>query len=728
MKRAARGPVYSAGVFVLVAGLLVLAAASLTVLFRGKPAFRVEVFGSTERPRARPAGADAIRSARPAEVRQGSLGDPERLRYAAGFTPWADPAGEGGAAAPRDQLLDMARIWASQEQWDRSLQAYDSLVAARPDDGALALERARVLSWAGNPAGAGDALLAAGREGDPSLQVEAARYYWWGGRLGAADSLLSAARAAGSVDPELPKLQEEVRRAMTPDVRTATRWLGENGGWREQLALARALAAEKEHGRAIRHYRASLATGGAPDSVYLELASTAAAAESSTVVVSTLTQYLRRHPRDRNARVTLARAYGWAENYPAATRAYRELLNAQDEPELRFELGQILAWSGQQAEAELELRRVATAEPRHAPTFRLLGDLARWRGNWDVALLSYRHAADLDPTLPLAADLAETERQRELARLAAMPVRIDECRVAVQTFADNLGFRWLASEASQTWRPGWGQVTLAVNQSYSAGDAPIPQDRAVDGYGFRFAADARVARGVSVGVQLGNAGYGSFGTFTTWGAGVAFSDLLGASVSLNYSRQPALRRASTLASLQAGVTADVVQLVASRSAGAWSAWSQVEAERLRSGLGATERYTGALALRRQLGSRLSASVGVSALATRGDNPTLPGWGSLYWAPDYYVEPNVGLAYSAPLGRNWRLGASVRPGYAFVREREGAQARFGSGGKPTLGVGADLTYRGGRWTVTGSGDWSGAAGSGYRAAIVQVEGAYSLGAQ
>jgi len=130
-------------------------------------------------------------------------------------------------------------------------------------------------------------------------------------------------------------------------------------------------------------------------------------------------------------------------------------------------------------------------------------------------------------------------------------------------------------------------------------------------------------------------------------------------------------------------------------------------------------------LTRSLTNNLSAAVSISGLRARSSAPVLPEWGSLYWAPEYYVEPGLGLAYNTPLSGGFSLGAGAHMGYAFMRERLGAQ-RFQGTGVPVFGGTLDLRYHTGPWSFDLSAGYGGAVTEGYRAGSLRLQATYKTG--
>jgi tetratricopeptide (TPR) repeat protein len=714
-----------------VAAVVLITAGALTVLFKVRPAFEVDVFGTADPGERGRGGAAGVRPEDDPGVRVGRTGDPGVGAPSApgpGSSDWEGWT-DAGLDAARSAALGEARRLATAKEWTRALALYDRLVRENPRNDVLAIERARVLSWSGNNAAAAAALaeVAARRPGDAALRTEAARYYAWAGRAAEADSLAGEALALAPRDAVADSLRREVRRSTLPTVATAERWLREESGPTEsaELALAHALVREQRFAEALPHFRAA-ARGGA-DSVLLELASVALAADSSAAAAAALEQYLRTHPNDQEARTTLARAYNWSRQYEAAIPVYASLLARRDDPLLRFEMAQAQAWSGQLAAAEANLLALVEAHPGHAEGLKLLGDLARWRGEPSRALGYYTLASSLNPRVEgLQAALREVEREERLAMAAATPLPPEEYRVEVESFGDNQGFRWASAQVVRQWRPRWGVLEVDVRNDYLGGGSGPGAPGGTAGFGVCLAAEADLFPGIRFRAQAGTRGYADVGLFGVWGAEIRFADYLtGFDASLAYLHQPGVRRAGTLAALYGESTSDLLQATLSGTAGRWLVWTQAEVEQLRSDLGSSRRYAASAVLRRPIARYLDATLGFSALTTTGATPSLERLGSLWWSPEYYLAPSLGLAYRAPVGERWAVEASVTPGYAFVRERAGGERRFEPGATPTLAVGAGVEYQAGPWTVGAAGSWGGAVGPGYRAGGVRVHGTYRI---
>lgn len=718
-----RGRPYSLGLAALILGTLTLGAFALTVIFAGEAAFPVEVFGnaSAERRESGP----SLRGSAAGEVLHGFLRDFELPPEETGDYALA------GSWAAADPQLDRARTLSGVGEWDEALGIYEALVEARPNSEELALERARVLSWSGDAVAAAQAVeeVARTRPGDAALRVEAAQYYWWAGEAEEADRLLTEARRLGAVETDVAALQQQVRGAYTPGIESARRWVEDENSWTNRVVLARAYLAEEQWIPAIQELDRALATGSAPDSLYLDIAAAATAADSAGLAITALREYVRLNPDDTQARLSLARSYSWDEQFESSAVEYERYLEIREDPEARFELAQILSWMERNDAAARELRRVATARPLHAPTYRLLGDLALWSGDYELAIANYRYASDLAPAdVEIRTALRQAETEFGRAQMAAMPLPLGDCAINFESFSDSEGFTWVETSGSRTWRGGWGAVEVRASQALSQGEHAFSgAQRRLGGMGAAVALYLPISRTASIDLLAGTKDYGDFGSYVQAGIGIEARNVAGTDLSARYTRGPAIQRAATVASLQARTTSDLLQLTAGRPIGDWSSWSSVEAERLSSQYGTTFRYGANLAMSRSLSSRVMVTAALSALTTSGDAPTLPDGRSLYWTPELYVAPSVGVTYRMPVGESWSVAGTVTPGWTYVRERPTGEQRFGRNNLPTLGAALEIGYSTGDWNITGLANWGGSVDpTGYRASTVRVQGSYLLG--
>jgi tetratricopeptide (TPR) repeat protein len=723
---------YALRVAALLSTMLLLSCAALYVLFGGvdgQP--RAAIYGNPLATAGDPvqpqlpsaAGADATSQA---DDQRSVDNTPPVVAAPAGMLQSELPQ-TGGSAKPRrvDNLQEARRLSALKE-WERAIALYDRLHLRNPHDAEIALERARVLGWSGNNLAAARA-MAEPISRDPSnteLRVEQARYFWWAGQTADADAAATAVLALSPTHTGADSLRTEIRRAAQPSVVLARQWLREREGSLEHLLLARAYARENRPADAIPLYRVALRDPASPDSLYLELASVAATADSSYIAVMALERYLQKRPGEREPRIRLARAYAWAERPNQAITMYDALLAESDDRALRFERAQMYAWNDKAEKAETDLRHVLAADPAHAPSLKLLGDLARWRGDRVAALALYRRAAAADPAVE---GLAEGVRAAEGMDVPAGPVATGvpapaQWRSHVDAFGDSERFRWLSTRATRSWGSAARSLGLTVHQELSGTGTKAELGSREAHYGAELQTELTTLGGATARANVGARGLGGPAISPTWGAEVG-AGAGGASATLSYQHEPAARRAATVAAREADVTSDLVQLTLASPFGEWRMWSRAELERFDSRFGSTDRLAGIVSLRRPLTDELSASVGISALATDGASPVTAGWGPLYWSPLYYISPSIGVFYETHLNDTWSLGGRLSPGYAFVREREFSDRRFAVDRTAVAAAGLDLSYARPQWELAASGDWSGALRSGYHAAALRIRFAF-----
>lgn len=615
------------------------------------------------------------------------------------------------------RLRHQARELAAAAEWQASLELYDRLAERFPRDSELALERARVVAWAGEPARAAAIMseTVLGPAAPPELQLERAQFLWWAGDAEAADRAVAEILRRHPARAEAVALRNLIRQSATPGVAVARGWLSENDAPLERVLLARALARSGEPSAAIRWYRGATEGAEFGDSLLLEWASIAATADSADATAEALGVYLLRNPADRAAEIRLARAYAWGGRAAEAIGIYTSLLDSRDDPVLRFERAEQLAWSGREAAAAAELERLIAAAASHGPALALLGDLARWDGDFARSLSLYSRAAEAGERIAdQLALIGAPSPPRPLARAAR---RFDPLwHAEADAFDDSQRFRWLATRATRRWGTAARSLALTLHQEFSGSDESVGVPREAR---FGVEAGARLAldESTSAGAQLGVRTNGAGPLAGIWGVDIARVGE-GSSLAAALLREPAARRVATYAAAADGTTSDLLQVTATAANEQWSGWSRIEAERLGSGLGATHRVGGNLTLRRGINDNISVSAGLSGLVTDGASPVDSLLGPLYWSPEWYVSPVAGVQAELR-GERWRGAVRANPGYLWVRERRATDRRFASDAAWVAGFGADAGYHRDQWEIFLSADWNGALGPGYRAAALRA---------
>ena len=735
MNRNDRGTVYSITMIAVVGGLVVIGALALSLMNSrtNGPAFPVTVFGDP-RTYDKVIALAAIRPAERVTLPQGRL-DASQLLPLPAVPVWETYVPESSAdslfvrvaAVGMRSELERARTAAQAGERARAVALYDALRARLPDDRALLIEQASVLASFGEHALA-TTVLRRELESNPDdyeLQMLAARNAWWAEQPLAADSLLSGALAQRPADVEATRLRTTIRSTTQPPLSVARDWARQTNAPRENLLLARALVREGSYAPSLAAYRIALRDSVLrTDSLLLEAASAAAAADSVQALEAFTNDYLVLHPDDAAAVLRVARAYSWRGDYAEAIRNYERL--DWSDPTIRLEVAQVLIWSKREAEAEAELRTVLAARPRDATALKLMGDLSLWRGDYAVAQRYYATATEVDPSIEgLAAGQLAAANGIEQARLASLPRRTpDGAGVTFEGFGDNQGFRWLSTRANRAFRAGPGFFNASAGQLAYEGSPAGALSRNL-GASVQLDGSVDLRSAMRLTAMAGGESYGMVGTFALFGAGLTVFDLRGVQLGVDYRHQPAVSRAATFAALQARATSDVLAVSFARTNGAWSAAGRVEGERFASVVGGANRIAGTANVTRTLTPELAASIGLSALSVDRPSPVLPGFGNIVWAPSSYVEPTAGLAWRRTFSPRWSAAAGVQAGYGFARERSGDE-RFGAAALPTGAMNAEVAYTSGPWSVGAAGSYGGALVRGYRAGLVRLQASYRLG--
>ena len=274
--------------------------------------------------------------------------------WAAGDLRAAEPLYEARVAADANDATALHRIaliraWA--DRYDEALVLLDRLLLVDPRNREARVDRARVLAWRGDPAGAAralDPLLAEDPGFLPALQARAQFESW-----------------AGNYDEALAtygRLQE-----ITPEDRS----IG--------LSRARVLSWASRFDAAVAAY----------DSL------------------------LRENPRDTEALLGLGTVLGWASQLDSAEAVYRRVLELEPtNAEAARGLARAAAWGGRLVPAERRWREVVARDPNDAAAWVGLSQTLRWQGRDAAALDAARRALAIDPT---DRDARETLRWARLA-------------------------------------------------------------------------------------------------------------------------------------------------------------------------------------------------------------------------------------------------------------------------------------------------------------------------
>jgi YaiO family outer membrane protein len=129
---------------------------------------------------------------------------------------------------------------------------------------------------------------------------------------------------------------------------------------------------------------------------------------------------LETNPRDREARIWLARALSFAGDFTGGEREYREVLSAfPGDVEARLGLADVLAWQKRYRESVLVLSDLGKERPDDPEVWVRQGNVAFWGGNPEEAKKHFEKTLILDPNNEEARrglDLINAKAAREYRR------------------------------------------------------------------------------------------------------------------------------------------------------------------------------------------------------------------------------------------------------------------------------------------------------------------------
>jgi len=576
-------------------------------------------------------------------------------------------------------------------------RAYADLVAERPNDVDLLLERALAHAWAGDHARAAELLLDALRRAPDSVRVrvELARAYFSLGRVLDAEAKLAELDDA-RLDAEGARPLRAALTAATTIPTPAAPPLAEAAAEPPPTPLQLALGAREAGDIDVARRLLADALAASPDDVdaWQALADLLeyelADFERARAALLEVTR-LRGVEPERELR--LARLEIWTERSGDAASRLEALLATLDAASRRGEPTD----SSAEASAEDALRAL------RAEAFALLGDLHRWAGDRLRASSHYVLALGEQPDHP-----------RAQAGLAALDAEIS---------------RQIA-EIESPWR-GARASALADTDDFTRAEAALAWvEVESDGWVWGGAAGRRWLRGVeSVGltgergglfVELMGARWWRSGTVRTqltaagehvrteWdlSMGAAFAHRsLGRSTDVRIEHGPAHPLTHTLQSVTAGLAHDRLSVEHTRSLGErTSLTASVDAARLRvDGVGAvtssdaSTRLQASLTVTRRVA--MSVSLGVSAQAlgfldpAPSAAPSAPGGPALrlFWDPRLAASLGPLVQLDHELTPQWKVTGRLAPGLALVDERGTASRQF----VPHVGAEGGVTHEGKR---------------------------------
>ena len=349
--------------------------------------------------------------------------------------------------APRSETVraEFAGVLLQTKRYDEAVREYRALIGIAPSNAAYKLGLARALAWGGHP-----------RDAEPVLAA-----------------LVRSQRA----DTAAARMLVEVRLALEPGSAEAAGWVREfprNSDYR--LALARAYVRERRYPQAFAAFDTLLASS-ATVALLREAAGAHAAARDSTGNVRLLARAVALNGGDSGLRRDYAAALSWSGDRRAAIAEYTDLLRrTPNDADLLFLRGRLEVWGGDYGAGERDLTQSLARRPSRE-AYALLGDMYRWRGDYQKSRQAYASALALSPGDTTAlAGLAELERLR--SGVVASGVAPDVGWTAQFTHSeDNAGFLYLASGLARGFELGRGSTigVAAEQRRISARSSRAPE-------------------------------------------------------------------------------------------------------------------------------------------------------------------------------------------------------------------------------------------------------------
>ncbi|KPJ92778.1 MAG: hypothetical protein AMS18_06640, partial [Gemmatimonas sp. SG8_17] len=249
-------------------------------------------------------------------------------------------------------VRELARSKRDRGDFAAALALYEQLIASHPEDLELQLELARTLLWAQRYRAARRIYrnLVRYNPEDYDLRLELAQVLYWD------DDPL----AAYLVLRDLPDGAEESHEGMELRLQLDSLLLAAMPPGLSPLDRARRAAAQQDLVQAEALYRRVLATQPMDPGLWLEWI-----------------DFLQYH----------------VEDLAAARRALLQLQALRPlEPDERFRLAQLHAWTGNELEAQRGLEDLVRDQPQRADAWALLGDLYQWSGSRLAARDAYQRA------------------------------------------------------------------------------------------------------------------------------------------------------------------------------------------------------------------------------------------------------------------------------------------------------------------------------------------------
>jgi tetratricopeptide (TPR) repeat protein len=531
-------------------------------------------------------------------------------------------------------MLELARMKRDRGDYAAALALYERLTASYPEDVELQLELARTLVWAQQYAAARRTYLALlrHRPDDYILRLELAEVLYWDN-----DPL-----AAFFVLNDLPEGVHESREGMELRLHLDSLLLAAMPPGMSHLDRARRAVAQQDLEQAERLYRRVLATQPREPTLWLEW-------------VDFLQYQLGDLAAAREALLQL--------------QALRPL-----EPDERFRLAQLHAWTGSESEAQRILEDLVRDQPQDAEAWALLGDLYQWSGSRLAARDAYERALAAAPDNPQALAGLDTLHVQTYRAIAASEDRNVGTRLLLFTDSDDFGRIDMTAEVALLRRA----TAVVVRAGYRRIDGTELQGQPEVDHGpfaaFELAQWWRLGT-VRASLTAGIEQLDALGTKPSLEARLNIPNASGAGISVLYHHGPAYSQTVTFESMQVALLSDYVEAAAFRRMGnGWSLAMNGTVGSLHTSGDANLRASVGASAMRDLSPALTVGL-ITQYLTLTDSAPRAERRRLYWDPRAFWATGVRFELSTAPQSTWALYARLTPGVALSDERDDSDPRW-----------------------------------------------------
>lgn len=528
----------------------------------------------------------------------------------------------------------------------------------------------------------------------------------WGGSYREAERELTILAPLRPGDPDVEQLQQLVRTNLEPGSREARQWVFERPYFAPyRIALAKALAREKQPRAAIAQYDTLLASAPTP-AVLRGLGEAYSAAKDRPAGIARLRGFVAAAPADTGFRMALVDLLVADRQFDAAIAQTDTVLSYGRSPAVLMARAQIDIAHDNLAGAERDLNEALTLK-QTPEAWLLLGDTYRWRGQFNRARQSYEYARRIKRDRTVTAAFAQLARdQRSVLAFEPAPAAEDGWQTYATADGDNGGVHYSTVDFRRGFEFGSGFVGSTAFETRQLREESATSHGEAGGY----AADIGIAREGIAGAFYGRVGATAGVVFhplaqTVPAASMSFIGRYYAwSGSFEFSTAPAYPSLRTLASIIPSGTGSrpLTEVTTGLSIAGPIGPADVAVGMKQADISDKNRRTELQGYARlPLNTALSAIYSGSSIAYA--QPT-----ALYWSPQTYSSNSLGLELAARQLRGWSLVARVLPGVAStadlpftssaIADTSARRLRF------QISTGAELAYRRPAWETGIGFDW------------------------